>query len=263
MKIKLTGIGSDPEVFVMDKTGKVVSGIGKVGGTKEKPDPLGTPGYFVQEDNVLAEFNIPPAKTDVDFANNIEIGLRLLNLKLDASGHTVLIKTSHVMDEDQLTDDRAKAFGCTPDIVAWNNIEQVANMPSSGLRTAGGHFHFGYENPTEELNIKLAKAFDIFTSLPSVLLDPDKIRRSVYGGAGSFRHKPYGLEYRSLSSFWIADKVLSRWVFNQAVEATRFVEDGGVDKLDFMDGYDILTAINFCDEVLAKDLINRFNVKMP
>ena len=51
--------GCDPEFFLKDKTGKFISAIGLVGGSKEEPKAIGN-GCFVQEDNVAVEFNIPP-----------------------------------------------------------------------------------------------------------------------------------------------------------------------------------------------------------
>ena len=44
---------------------------------------------------------------------------------------------------------------------------------------------------------------DYTLGLDSLLLDSDTRRRSMYGRAGSFRFKEYGIEYRTLSNFWI------------------------------------------------------------
>lgn len=258
--IKITGIGADPELFVT-KGDKVVSAIGLVGGTKKVPVAMAD-GYFVQEDNVLAEFNIPPGATEVEFADNIRTGLNLLNVRLSPK-YGVLVKAFHVMDKKELKHPKAKEFGCDPDIFAWDNVEHVANPPLDGLRTSSGHFHFGYEGPTHAKNIQLAKAFDIFHGLPSVILDPDNRRRELYGQAGAFRHKPYGLEYRTLSSFWIQDEILCRWVFRNAEKAAAWVEEGGLASVSEIDGHDIKTAINFYDKTLAQMLIAKYNVPMP
>ncbi len=260
-KIGLTGVGADPEVF-LSKGGVIVSAIGKVGGTKKKPLKLDERGYFVQEDNVLAEFNIPPAATELQFAENIGTGIRLLKLKM-GEGYDIVAKASHEMSEEDIKHPKAMAFGCDSDICAWNAEEHVAAPPASTLRTGGGHAHIGYKNPTHEMNFKIAKACDIFLGLPSVMLDEDKRRREVYGGAGHFRHKPYGMEYRTLSSFWINDPILCRWVFRNIQAALAFVESGEVDKLGVYEGYDIITAINFSEKELARLLIGKYNVTMP
>ena len=259
-ELVLMGVGADPEVFIT-KGGVIVSAIGRVGGTKKAPLKLDN-GFFVQEDNVLAEFNIPPASDEIEFASNIKKGTQLLRLHL-GEGYDIVAKASHLMNEDDLKEPKAMLFGCETDICAWNGEEHVASPPVSTLRTGGGHAHIGYANPDEATNIKIAKASDIFLGLASVLIDPDTRRRELYGGAGHFRHKSYGLEYRTLSSFWINDVVLSRWVFRGIQDALKFVQSGEVDKLNHVDGLDIITAINFSDKPLAQLLIAKYNVKMP
>ena len=52
-------IGSDPEVFISFKN-KIVPSFDLIKGTKNAPRPLAKKGFFVQEDNVALEFNIPP-----------------------------------------------------------------------------------------------------------------------------------------------------------------------------------------------------------
>ncbi len=41
--------------------------------------------------------------------------------------------------------------------------------------------------------------------MPAIILDKDKVRTRNYGKPGNFRPKPYGMEYRTLSNFWIND----------------------------------------------------------
>jgi hypothetical protein len=56
---------------------------------------------------------------------------------------------------------------------------------------------------TPSLTIPL---MDLICGIPSVLLDispESKIRRKLYGKAGDYRLTNYGLEYRTLSNFWI------------------------------------------------------------
>ncbi len=61
---------------------------------------------------------------------------------------------------------------------------------------------------------QLVKQLDYFLGIPSLLLDKDEERRHLYGKAGAFRPKPYGVEYRVLSNFWLKSPELMRWVYN-------------------------------------------------
>src|SRR5215216_2291715 len=98
--MKFLSIGSDPEVFIADDDGIVRSVIGKLGGSKRYPRDLGD-GYFVQEDNVLAEYNIPPVGSMESFVEAINKGKKLIKDTLPR-GFNVVVKTSHLMDESEL-----------------------------------------------------------------------------------------------------------------------------------------------------------------
>ena len=55
---------------------------------------------------------------------------------------------------------------------------------------------------------------DLYLGIPSIILDPEgSMRRRMYGKAGAFRKKSYGLEYRVLSNFWIFDEKYIYWIF--------------------------------------------------
>ena len=74
---------------------------------------------------------------------------------------------------------------------------------------------------------------DLFLGIPSLLLDRDptsKDRRKLYGGAGSHRiRNKYGVEYRSLSNFWVSRPSLVELIYNLATVAVRIVM---VDKIN-------------------------------
>ncbi len=44
---------------------------------------------------------------------------------------------------------------------------------------------------------------DAVLGIPAILLDDGLLRKQLYGKAGAFRPKEYGVEYRSLSNFWV------------------------------------------------------------
>ena len=66
-------LGADPELFLFNHdSNEVISAEGIIGGTKENPRRISKDeAYGLQEDNVMVEFNIPPAKTKDEFRDSI------------------------------------------------------------------------------------------------------------------------------------------------------------------------------------------------
>ncbi len=226
--------GADPEVFFHNDEG-FLSAEGLVGGTKEQPKVIfegEDEGYAVQEDNVMAEFCIPPAKTEDEF---VESNLRVLDYLSDVAelnGAVVSISPSAKFDEHFLQTAQAATFGCDPDYGAYiQDLNPIIDDIEGNYRFAGGHIHIGYDDPDFEEGVKLIKAMDIFLGLPSVWLDKDKKRKKYYGTAGRFRIKKYGVEYRTLSNFWLQSEDKIRWVYRQTQKAIEFVNSGEFDKL--------------------------------
>jgi hypothetical protein len=83
---------------------------------------------------------------------------------------------------------------------------------------------------------------DLFLGVPSTVMDKGTLRRQLYGKAGSFRQKPYGCEYRTLSNFWIFNPDLIKWVYDQTEKAISFVNSGKT--LSDEDGHLIQECIN-------------------
>jgi len=182
-------IGADPELFVTDGN-VIVSGIGKVGGSKDEPRPV--PCGAVQEDNVLAEFNIDPCTNAVTFVHKIATVTAELDRILKLHGLKTICQSSHTFDREILlaAGHKAMEFGCDPDINCWTCEINEAPNPYTDLRTAGGHVHVGYDNPTLDRSYEVACILDYLLGAPSVLLDGDTQRRAMYGQAGACRIKP-------------------------------------------------------------------------
>jgi len=94
-----------------------------------------------------------------------------------------------------------------------------------------GHIHIGFPEPDEAKTERVIKAMDIFLGLPSVWLDSDTRRRRLYGTAGSFRFKPFGCEYRTLSNFWIASEDLIKWAYDNTILAVNTALKYDIDPL--------------------------------
>lgn len=258
MQIKL---GCDPELFLMDVTGKLRASCGLIGGTKEVPQPLPIgDGYAVQEDNVAIEFNIPPAANAKDFVNSIKTTLRFLTNNVRAMhGFDISTLSAASFPEDELKHPNALVFGCDPDFNAWTlRRNPRPQAKDKALRSCGGHVHVGYDKGSLDM-IQLIRSMDLHLGVPSVLMDKGELRKELYGKAGAFRDKSYGAEYRTLSNFWVLDERLTQWVWDNAERAvsavkSRFVVDEYKDS--------ILDAIDNNNKEAAAYLCNKLNLEV-
>lgn len=212
-------IGSDPEIFVENKEGRIVSGIDLIPGDKNNPHPITENGHCIQVDNIAWEFNIPASKTAEEFSENIKYVLS--HLCIDAARHGLALSTkaSDEIEPTELTDERALVFGCEPDFNAYTMMDNTPPNRDTNLRCVGGHVHIGYNNPNVETTIRIVKLFDLMVVLPAALIDKDVRRRELYGKPGAFRFKDFGVECRALSNFWIHTDELRKWVFEKTTDA--------------------------------------------
>lgn len=118
-----------------------------------------------------------------------------------------------------------------------------------------GHIHIGYDNPDEETSEKIIIMMDIVLGLPSLFMDKDTRRRELYGKAGCFRFKSFGVEYRTLSNFWIHDEQLLDWVYDSTMEVVSLFNKGLADDMINKFGARTEEAINKNNKELAKSLI--------
>ena len=257
--IKLQTLGADPEVFLLDENQTVVSAINKIGGTKEAPRAI-SDTTLVQEDNVLLEFNIKPATSQGMFLEHMEKALLDVK-KILPTGHDILNIASYDLPTEELASVEAWMSGCAPTVNAWTRKVIPNNGFTSGVRTSSGHIHIGYERPQRGVNLAIAKACDLFLGVPSVIMDADRERRKYYGVAGEIRHKPYGVEYRTLSSFWINDPVLCEWVWQNVERATAYLNKYGASELNEMRD-DLRGAIDTYDTKLCNQLIKYSKSKL-
>jgi hypothetical protein len=247
-------IGSDPELFV-GKDNTVLTAIGLIGGTKSEPLPVKFGA--LQEDNVLLEYNIDPADSLEGFAHNIKAVLEQGREALAKHGLDVIRGiSSYTYPEDVLysAGEQAFVFGCDPDKNAWTNEYNVFPYDVDPLfRTAGGHLHIGYSHLGDVKRVTnrgIVKMCDFLLGIPSVILDKDEDRRKLYGGSGSMRDKPYGVEYRTLSNFWLFSDELIQWAYQGAVDAySRLGELEGF--LDLIPGEEVQRIINEGDKLSA------------
>lgn len=254
-------IGADPEVFCFKEDVGFKSVIGTIGGTKSFPRPLPIgEGFAVQEDNVALEFNIPASGSKSEFVRNIEQARTFLQtLMFDQYGWLLSKDSATLFPEEELNTPEAKIFGCDPDFNAWTQkVNPRPKAADARLRSAGGHVHIGCDLRGDDL-YKLGQACDFYMGVPSVLIDNGELRKQLYGKAGCIRIKPYGLEYRTLSNFWIFDAKHIEWVYDQAEKALDAVRAGtDFSKLKKQ----IVSCINKNDKDLARQLVEEYELTL-
>lgn len=254
-------IGSDPEAFLRNRlTKEVVSAIGLISGSKYEPvsieHELGK-GFFIQTDNVMVEWCVPTCNAPRELYNNIQKCIKYTESIIPAELE-VSLQASAILDEKYLKTKEAKTFGCEPSYNAWTY--RVNHPPSNrtNLRTAGGHIHIGYDNPNDDTSISLIKALDLYLNIPSLIMDTDTERKKMYGKAGEFRIKSYGLEYRGLSNYWANSIKFCNFIFAGINKAIDFVNNER--ELSDEDQLLIQETINNNNKITAYELINKFDL---
>ncbi len=244
-------IGADPELFVT-KDGKFRSAHGLIPGTKDNPFPV--ENGAVQVDGMALEFNINPATTADEFVRyNTSV---MEQMKAMVPGYEFAIVPSCRFNGNHFRaqPDEAKELGCTPDYNAYTLEENVKPDNKTTMRTAAGHIHIGFcegaDPYSDEHMIRcatLVKQLDCYLGLTSLLWDDDKDRRTMYGAAGCFRPKSYGVEYRVLSNAWLLSEDHMRFVFDTTKLAVE----------DLINGY---RPFNDIGEAVVQSIINKSRV---
>ena len=224
-------IGADPEFFIA-KGGKPVSGWGTIPGTKKAPKKVGYGA--VQVDGMALEINIDPAKGEAGFLRNLESVLRTV-MEMVPEYEMFDKPVAHFGKELIMAQPKeARELGCEPDYNAYTKAVNPRPDVDTPFRTAAGHVHIGWTDGVDPMDkghfdacCALTKALDVTLGVPSLIWDQDEDRRKLYGKAGCFRPKPYGMEYRVLSNAWInpAFPFLRKAVFNNTMKGIKSLFD--------------------------------------
>ncbi len=253
-------IGCDPEFF-FTKNG-VVIGSEKVLPKGGLISPYGDGKIIV--DGVQAELN-PKSDTcrerlgrslSLLFSDLMELTKKDKDLCVDLS-QTVTVDA----DEFDSLCDSSKKLGCSASQNIYSgSVSEISEEAKKSLkRSAGGHIHLGssgfvlrdiLHNPD-----RLVPILDIILGNTAVLIDraeSNKERRKVYGRAGEYRLPKHGLEYRTLSNFWLRSFQLFSLVHGLARQAV-YICNSGLDKelLSLVNLKDVERAINENDFELA------------
>lgn len=211
--------GCDPEVF-LKKNGKPASAYGILPGDKKNPHK--TDGGAIQVDGMAAEFNIDPVPSNNFELFNARVIQQIKEIRNRVPGYSLNVAPVQDFGEDFLAKqpEEAKELGCDPDFNAYTLQPNPRPDGERPFRTGAGHVHIGWgaDIPIDnqehiEICANFVKVLDCTVGLFMTMIDQDPRRRELYGKAGAFRPKPYGVEYRTPSNVWIKNRDNRRAVF--------------------------------------------------
>ena len=230
--------GCDPEFF-FEKNGTII-GSEKVidikKGLSVKKDQKkngscssGTPESKFIVDGVQAEINPKPDTCRARLGNEISACFRTLyeTIKADPELSINFLPTVKINKKELMSlDEKSRVFGCAPSKNSDKKSQNAVALRDPAkykYRSAGGHIHLGYDNYSTNVKsvlsepARLVQIMDIIVGNTCVLIDRDPgniERRKVYGRAGEYRTPPHGVEYRTLSNFWLRAYPLMSFVMS-------------------------------------------------
>lgn len=189
-------LGSDPEFFLM-RDGKIVPS------TEALPE-----SGEVHSDGVQGELNPESSTCRQTAAYYIYHALDRARTLAKQVGATLNLDAGHVVSEDvwKTIPASVRRFGCNPTENAHEKRFKRVTGLRERFRAAGGHIHVSLGSNLKGKEASIVQLMDLIVGNTCVLIDRDPInarRRVNYGRAGEYRVKPYGIEYRVLSNFWL------------------------------------------------------------
>jgi len=168
--------------------------------------------YAIQEDNVMLEFNIPAYKNYSPFCDAVGKALNIIDTNiLGPKDYRSTCQVMHTFSADEIASNpQSMQIGCLSDMDAYAPEGQQERAPFNAAhfgnhRFCGGHIHVQYNTKRMPEHV-FVQFMDLYVALPSLRHDKQKMRRMFYGQPGLYRKKPYGIEYRTLSNFWLDSK---------------------------------------------------------
>lgn len=247
VEYQAVNFGCDPEFFFRSN-GSII-GAEKIldkGGLS-----MGDGAKFII-DGVQGELNTFPTTCRALLCSQIQRAFVGLNESLKAKkgmnitadfGRTVEISKEALMDLAE----ESRKFGCAPSNSIYSNPVgmKLAEVDPTEyrVRAAGGHIHLGSFGRNNKDQIRLDNALkkdykrtvamlDLIVGNTCVMLDRDEgniERRKVYGKAGEYRLPKHGLEYRTLSNFWLTSAPLVSFAFGMARLAVQLMASEHAD----------------------------------
>jgi hypothetical protein len=204
-------LGADPELPLFDEKERPVPAWLFTTGTKREHEKMkSTVGGIILDvhaDGVALEFGMLPAHCK-DFKSTVQVIYnRLVSTLKTHKLHTQLVSHVEGWDAETLKHPLCLESGCDPDYCAYNTNpeqqrERVFDPTSTTFKYFGGHIHIGYNRELIP-PWALVRCIEALVYINSIEDDQQFGRRKVYGLAGIYRPKEYGVEYRTPSNFWL------------------------------------------------------------
>lgn len=209
--------GSDPEFFVQ-RQGRIIPACGLFGGDKKKPVkvtkkaldfPRGE--FFFHEDGVTVELGWSPMTYEHFDYFSKRVPTNMAAFLMNSVRADALMAWQEGFAKFDMAElerhPAAMVIGCDPDKTFTVDLDGPIERPPPDIRAfgneryAGGHIHIGYDKSKAPAHI--AAAFcDFFLRIPT-MRHQSAPRKKFYGAPALHREKPYGVEYRALSNFWL------------------------------------------------------------
>lgn len=147
-------------------------------------------------------------------------------------------------------------LGCKPSLNLYGmSGEHVHDPRALPWRMAGGHIHLGCLIAVDEVVRCLDAILGVWAVGVAASLD-NPVRRRYYGLAGEHRRPPHGLEYRTLSNFWLCHPAVMHLTFDLARVLVGFGQAGYRHMWQASDR-EVVETINATDVKSARIILER------
>ena len=170
-----------------------------------KKDQLVVPNGTLHWDNALLEVTNNPTGTFyncVDMLNTVQSRALFLIHKRTATTHTYFVENTTCAVEysdEQLDTPAAWEAGCDPSLSAYPKKAGQGIRFKDNWRFGGMHLNINCSGSKEQFAMALDNTLGLLSVLATLSPDDERRRREVYGKAGEYRDKDFGIEYRTLS----------------------------------------------------------------
>jgi len=263
---KIKSIGTDPEVFLFNGNNQLIPAF-EILPFKDDA-PILKNNHKIFWDGFQAEWNYNGGRNSIDeLIEDVRLALASLNeivKKHDPKGYISLQDVVRVDDNKlQTLEEVFIMLGCMPSYNAYRrNGLQVDDCRKLKHRFAGGHliFNLGGRRPDYLGTVRMIDKVLGIWSVGAARNFDNPIRRQYYGLAGEFRMprfgRNFGIEYRTLSNFWLASPELMRMTWYVGRQAMALAHSKQA-KLWAANDNEVEQIINTLNVDAANDIIKR------